>query len=244
METKETSKQIQEVEVWKEVTIEGYEHYLVSNKSRIWNSRTNNFIKGCNDRGYKRIHLCDNGRVYVTGLHRLVALAFIPNPDNKPQVNHIDGNPSNNCIDNLEWVTNQENVQHAWDTGLNTKQTGVKSERVLKNLEKIEQMLLEGRTYYFIADFFGVHSRTIKQAIEEFGLKESDVKKADRNLYSKFTKKEVETIYLELKSGSSYTSLKKKYNTNADTLKRYLFNYYGKEHINNTIKNRKTKYTY
>lgn len=63
--------------------------------------------------GYKQFTLMQMGEVKVTLAHRLVAEAFIPNPENKPYVNHIDFNPSNNNVENLEWVTQKENVQHS-----------------------------------------------------------------------------------------------------------------------------------
>ena len=70
-------------------------------------------------KGYMRIDLKDNtGKHRYLGVHRLVALAFIPNPDNKPQINHIDGNKENNMLNNLEWVNNSENQLHAYRTGL------------------------------------------------------------------------------------------------------------------------------
>lgn len=63
-------------------------------------------------KGYKSVGLNKNGVQYHKSVHRLVANAFIPNPDNKPCVNHIDGNPSNNKIENLEWATHRENRKH------------------------------------------------------------------------------------------------------------------------------------
>lgn len=60
-------------------------------------------------RGYQRIKLCKNGKIKIYLVHRLVAQAFIPNPEEKPQIDHIDTNPSNNRIDNLRWVTSKEN---------------------------------------------------------------------------------------------------------------------------------------
>ena len=60
-----------------------------------------------------------DGHQKVVATHRLVALAFLPNPDNKPQINHIDGNKQNNNISNLEWCTASENLKHAFRTGLN-----------------------------------------------------------------------------------------------------------------------------
>ncbi len=59
--------------------------------------------------------------MYSFQVHRLIALAFIPNPDNLPEINHIDGNPLNNSLENLEWCTHQYNMQHAWDTGLHDR---------------------------------------------------------------------------------------------------------------------------
>lgn len=69
--------------------------------------------------GYENVRLCGADRVQTTlGVHRVVAQSFIPNPDNKRFVNHIDGNPRNNRLDNLEWTTPLENTRHAISIGL------------------------------------------------------------------------------------------------------------------------------
>lgn len=70
--------------------------------------------------GYKMVGVRYNGKQKFFSIHRLLALHFIPNPDNKPQVNHKDGNKLNSRLDNLEWVTQSENNRHAYDTGLKT----------------------------------------------------------------------------------------------------------------------------
>jgi hypothetical protein len=70
---------------------------------------------------YFYISLSKNGKVRKRLVHRLVGETFIPNPENKPQLNHIDGNSQNNKVDNLEWVTNAENTLHAYRTNLNKR---------------------------------------------------------------------------------------------------------------------------
>lgn len=63
--------------------------------------------------GYLRCNIAQNGKFRLWLVHRLVAEAFIPNPDNKAEVNHIDGDKANNNVSNLEWATREENIQHA-----------------------------------------------------------------------------------------------------------------------------------
>lgn len=92
----------------------------VSDLGRIRsNLRDGRILKACPDKkGYLRLRVTIERKKMSFKVHRLVAQAFIPNPENKPQVNHIDGNKTNNAVDNLEWVTNYENAHHAMDADL------------------------------------------------------------------------------------------------------------------------------
>jgi hypothetical protein len=117
-------------EIWKD--IKGYEgRYQISNLGRvksltksIWNGYTfrikDEFIlKGGKDKkGYLYVILSKDGIKSIYKIHRLVAQFFIPNPENKLEVNHIDGNKLNNSVNNLEWCTHQENIYHACTIGL------------------------------------------------------------------------------------------------------------------------------
>lgn len=102
-------------EIWKPV--KGFEEkYYISTKGRLKNIKTNHILKMTNKKGdYFRIVLTSGDKVKHTRIHTLVAEAFIPNPENKPQVNHIDCNKQNNCIENLEWVTGKENREKYYE---------------------------------------------------------------------------------------------------------------------------------
>jgi hypothetical protein len=89
--------------------IKDYTNYSVSNYGNVKNNDTGKILKQSNTNGYTQVSLRKNGKGKLYRVHRLIALAFIPNPDNKPFVDHIDNNKSNNYIDNLRWCTNQEN---------------------------------------------------------------------------------------------------------------------------------------
>tara|TARA_B110000285_G_scaffold24581_1_gene23692 strand:- start:100 stop:582 length:483 start_codon:yes stop_codon:yes gene_type:complete len=86
--------------------IEGFENYTIDETGNIWNKKRNIFMKPyINNKGYLRVGLHKNGKEKKFLVHRLVALAFIPNPNNYPEVDHFDINPSNNNLSNLRWAT-------------------------------------------------------------------------------------------------------------------------------------------
>lgn len=108
------------MEIWK--TVEGTCGMIeVSNQGRMRsNLRTNGFVLKLtpDSKGYQRVKVTINKEKHSFKVHREVAKAFIANPLNLPQVNHIDGNKSNNSVENLEWVSNKDNVRHAISSGL------------------------------------------------------------------------------------------------------------------------------
>lgn len=120
-----------EKEIWKD--IKGYEgFYQVSNLGRIKSldriikykrnkkvlrKQIGKILKQANRKEYKFVALLKEAKRKQYSVHRLVAEAFIPNPDNLPEVNHLDFNPSNNCVTNLEWCTKSRNIKYSYDFG-------------------------------------------------------------------------------------------------------------------------------
>lgn len=156
-------------EIW--VNIKGYEGlYKISNMGRVKSlarkyknqhgefGYKKEFIKAqkisCYNKeekqknGYYVVNLAKDDRGNWIRVHRLVAEAFIPNPEKKAEVNHKDGNKLNNKVNNLEWVTHQENCLHAWETGLHKNE----EERIRKIKEK--NKILKVITKDMILDIF------------------------------------------------------------------------------------------
>ena len=94
-------------------SIEGFENYIIFEDGLIYNEKFDRFMKEKNDDGYMRVGLCKDGKEKRFSIHRLIALAFIPNPLNKPCIDHINRIRDDNRIENLRWATYSENNQNA-----------------------------------------------------------------------------------------------------------------------------------
>ena len=167
-------------EQWKEVAGTAG-RYEVSNtgflRTTNWkNSGQTRIMKPAADqKGYLKTMILRDGRYCNVAVHRLIAQAWIPNPENKPQVNHINFNPSDNRIENLEWCTTKENTLHSYNAGRIKKpvfRDGIRgSHNGMSKLteEQVKEIRQKFRprvyTRQMLADEYGVAASTIKDAI-------------------------------------------------------------------------------
>lgn len=142
-------------EIWKDIpNYEGL--YQVSNLGRVKSlpkkagrsNRSEKILNPINSNGYFIVHLSHHNELNTMFTHRLVAQAFVPNPENKPCVNHIDGNKQNNRVDNLEWCTRSENDKHAYKLNLRTSPKYWKNKNGCKHpRSKLVQCIETGEIY-------------------------------------------------------------------------------------------------
>ena len=154
--------------------IKGFEGlYMISSDGEIISSYKNGKVlkHKIDKQGYHEISLYKDNKNHYFKVHRLVAQAFIPNTENKPQINHIDGNKSNNSVSNLEWATGFENQQHSIKTGLRVMPKGEKHCNYGKrgSLVHNSKLVLNKEN--------GVFYESVKEAAESINMKYATLKK-------------------------------------------------------------------
>lgn len=131
---------------------------------RKFNSLTELKLSRGGHKGYLKIKIGDNAMF----VHRLVAIAYIPNPDNKEVVNHINGIKDDNRLENLEWCTRSENCKHAYDTGLHKPYTGLKDKGNNKLHKEWDDLIKNGVSMRKIGKQYNVSHRTVGNVVKKF----------------------------------------------------------------------------
>lgn len=153
--------------------IPGTQSYYITKKGLVRsdiNGRIKYLSKWSDAKGYIRVKITINNKATSVSVHRLVALTFLPNPENKPQVNHKNGIKTDNQVDNLEWCTCAENIKHAWRLGLNLATKGENHPTSKLNENKVYAIrvlyALNKATLKELAEIFNVHKSTIHSIVK------------------------------------------------------------------------------
>lgn len=142
-----------------------YDNYFVDKEGRVWNSKGKEKSQHLSRDGYPCVMLWKDNKGTFKTVHRFVAQAFIPNPENKPCVNHIDGDKANNKVENLEWVTYSENTIHAFETGLKIPEQGEDVHNASITNEQAHEvcrLLAEGRGPKEVSGITGIALHTVE----------------------------------------------------------------------------------
>ena len=156
-------------ELWKEIS--GFKKYKISNKGRVYSKISKRvirtYIRTYKEKETEFAVLYRNKKRLHPQLHRIIAMAFIDNPKNKREVNHIDGNSSNNNIENLEWVSSSENTLHSYCTGLQKRGENFYSAKLSEKeaIEIINAYRLGVFSQSVISKAYGVSKSTIKDLL-------------------------------------------------------------------------------
>lgn len=165
------------MENWKDIP-EYEDFFMISDHGNIFSKRTNKVLKiHVNKQGYCTVSTRIGGRTgkaVCFKIHRLVALLFLDNSENKPEVNHKDGNKQNNHHENLEWVTSSENMQHAYDNGLanaRSGETNTQSKLTDEQANVIRTRRANGEKCVDLAKEYGVHHMQISRITRNISYK-------------------------------------------------------------------------
>lgn len=219
------------------IPIPWFDDYWASEDGEIGSSKKQSSrIKiiggGIGSKGYRQVGLMTEGCLKTHSVHRLIAITFLPNPDNLPQVNHKDGNKMNNCVSNLEWVTARENMAHASASKLLKPAKGgdhSSSKLTESDVLSIRQEYIDGESIVNISVKYGISMLYVRSIARSYrwkhlpscSLQHSRIK-GENNHKSKLTACQVLQIRSLYLTGLSVTEMSKTYGCSAQNISRII----------------------